>query len=1212
VAAVPSNDPDDARAKAVQQAAEAAAIMQKFTFLQHLQRSPAAVLRLKAQQAAGLEKDKAADHAAKTESGKNPAPDADKLVSDEFVAGDWKAIGKYLATLPKDQGPKVYTTMLAMMVGGKNLLSPDDVLALADASPADLEDQQFTLLGQLLQRSRADLGVPRAALLHLKAGTERMGGSDPAKRLAAARFLSEAGMIDAAQSYLPPLEYVLKSKDPRILNLVANCKLKAAVTGDDKIALRAAWDLTNLVIAMPSVANAAQSEAIDRALQLAAIMPEKDVSQWIKKLALENRLLCMTILAQSSQYAEDTFRARAIEPRAQAIAAQHRLGTALLDLPVKDREAWAETIRVLSLGWLNEATYAVNFESELEESDRAAGVGGRDPLAGLSDLARLITSFQGGSASSSSLSSSSRMRRDRGGNNEPAPMDAGVLLATSPGDAWCRSVDPDLSRQLRRLTAIVTAEGNDRALTFAAIRASLKDDPKLARELAERYFNNWVTTLQGARSSSGEQSICYSGGHRSVFNNSQGGSSGGVPLIRAIQVRNLAALHDELKAVGELGTLPLHEQLLASAFDACHSPAEIYREEDIAQVFGNIDSMPPALAMQLASTMRTKLVSQWAKPETQTDAGTQRTDKDLVAEILRGYGLAKKIAAAAEKQAPQVPQIVMLEATLCFDEAEFQYGQKADLKTYAGLRDSAFAAYRKAGELYAKAAPQLPKAGQSADVYMRWFQSALGASDLAYLTRQDKPDADQIEHIAAAIHSLGGETADRHMEMFAQNVTSSMSEVPGNLKVHYLESAMRVLGDHPAGKAARDRLKFYDELLGEVQVHAEVDGDAKVGHGNPFGVRLSIRYTAALGRESNFFLSLLQKSNVGGREIDQPKIIEATIGEKLSQTFDVVMVRFHDLRTTPHGFGRPGWMETPLAYVVLQAKTPSVDRIPIIPIDLEFNDGSGSVLLPVASQVVLLDARDEQPPARPYKDLKIRQIWDDRRLASGSAQLEVLATAQGLIPPLDRLVDLSSSTMPGFHVIKVQDQRLEVKSLGTDGAETFPVTERRWTVEVSPDADAKTPPSQFAFPAAKAPVAAMEYQRYEDADVASVGPTIPLHLAASPRQISLWAGAVAAIVLALAIAIAIVLYAVRRRRTAAAGPRYRRPEPLTPFNAVVLLKRIQSDRALAISETERRALGETIADMEYRYFHRAAAPSARKDIVDDLSPVLDRWLKMAG
>ncbi len=137
--------------------------------------------------------------------------------------------------------------------------------------------------------------------------------------------------------------------------------------------------------------------------------------------------------------------------------------------------------------------------------------------------------------------------------------------------------------------------------------------------------------------------------------------------------------------------------------------------------------------------------------------------------------------------------------------------------------------------------------------------------------------------------------------MFGQGVVESISEIPPHLKPHYLRQAGRVLADQPAGEPVRQRLKFYDDLLGEVQLNIAVNGNAAVGHNRPFGGQLSIRCTTALGRESGGFSQLLQKnwSQTSNREIDYPKDIEQAVREKLSQAFDVEIVRFHDPKVAP-------------------------------------------------------------------------------------------------------------------------------------------------------------------------------------------------------------------------------------------------------------------------------------------------------------------------
>ncbi len=557
---------------------------------------------------------------------------------------------------------------------------------------------------------------------------------------------------------------------------------------------------------------------------------------------------------------------------------------------------------------------------------------------------------------------------------------------------------------------------------------------------------------------------------------------------------------------------------------------------------------------------------------------------------------------------PHRPDPVLLQATLSFDVAEFLYGQNADLKSYTSARDRAFGGFRKAAAQYAALVPDLAPQQQSVIVYRQWFQSALGASDLAYLTRQDRPDLDEIGRVAAAIRALGGPAAERHLRMFGEAVVASMGELPPHLKPHYLRQALRVLGDHPAGQAARGRLQFYDDLLGEVQLSIALDGSANVGHNQPFGVHLSIRYTNALGRESGGFVQLLQKtySQTSNREIDYPKEIEHSLAEKLSQAFEVQMVRFHDPKVAARGFGRQGWRETPLAYLVLRAKTPAVDRIPAVPIDLEFNDGAGVVLLPVTSAVVLIDARGPQPDPRPVAGLKIRQVLDDRRLEAGTAQLEVVAAGNGLIPGLERLLVLGDKSPPGFRVAKLQDPGLELKSLDTAGDQVRPVCERRWLLELAPAADGPGP--QFVFPKAVDAATAMTYQRYSDADIVDAAAVVPLH--GGPVFMRPWLVPLAglgAAVLAAALGVAGYRRARRRRLAPARGPSYHCPDPLTPFTLLELLRRLHRDEALPIADGDRHALGETIDALERQFFHRSAEPAANPD----LAGIANRWLAAA-
>ena len=131
----------------------------------------------------------------------------------QVVVGDWAAVKGHLAALPEDMASKVYSHLLALLSRADQApLLPDDILALADAAPAEFDPSQLAALGPILAASLGQVDRPRAMLARI-AGDAHLGGSDPPKRLAAARLLIAAGMTEAAGPYLPDLAKVLQGAD---------------------------------------------------------------------------------------------------------------------------------------------------------------------------------------------------------------------------------------------------------------------------------------------------------------------------------------------------------------------------------------------------------------------------------------------------------------------------------------------------------------------------------------------------------------------------------------------------------------------------------------------------------------------------------------------------------------------------------------------------------------------------------------------------------------------------------------------------------------------------------------------------------------------------------------------------------------------------------------------------------------------------------------
>ena len=101
-----------------------------------------------------------------------------------------------------------------------------------------------------------------------------------------------------------------------------------------------------------------------------------------------------------------------------------------------------------------------------------------------------------------------------------------------------------------------------------------------------------------------------------------------------------------------------------------------------------------------------------------------------------------------------------------------------DLAIYVEKREAAFKGFARAAALYAQALPGIEEKEQSPRVFQQWFNANLGASDLAYVTRQQEPETNQLQQIRAAILALPGEAAERHLAAFAKQLGQSANTIP--------------------------------------------------------------------------------------------------------------------------------------------------------------------------------------------------------------------------------------------------------------------------------------------------------------------------------------------------------------------------------------------------------------------------------------------------
>jgi hypothetical protein len=1097
-----------------------------------------------------------------------------KVVSSPLVirvlSGDWPAIKKALAALPAEQGTAIYTILLETLAKDSgSVVLPQDVLALADAAPDTLKNHQLALLGDLVRRSLEQTEKPTDFLAALRTGTSRLGGNDPARREAAARLLLAASLVEEAAEFLPPLEPALAAKQAEVVQLHARYQALRGASLKDRLGLLRSWMLTQAVLGMPEAAEQVRAAASRRAFALATMIPPRLTDAWLKDVLSGDAAKGLDLLAGVAAQVSESFQQKEPSRRIAAIQLQSLAGQKLLAVRGAELDdSWKLALEMLTRGWINEA-------------QKSAGP----------ELRKIVVED----------------------DDKTPPLDAEMLLEIAPNSTWRQALHPDTAEHVQHLTGRLAIQTENHEVALAVIRDVAKHDKKLALAIANGLINP-VVDISIERSLYDDPFGSYPSSSRVPMNahqylshshwdrqQQQSGST-----TRAAQLRNLAQLSRLLGTLAEAGIRP-DEDSIAQAFAHCHSPAEVYREEDIQRVFGDIAKLSPETAKQLGELLRINLAGQWRNPEVQQQSGTQRTTQDQVKEVIAGYELAHRILAGAVVSAPDDVSLKTQAAGVSYDDAEFRYDQQVDLATYVGLRDTAFTTFLSAADAYARQLPKLEPTSHSVDVYWQWFQAALGTSDLGYLRASDEADRSQIERIAAAIERLGS-AEDRHRELFAQSAMDSLYETPAQLKPHLIREALRVIGDHPAGQPLVEQLALYDELLDEIELHWLIDGSERVGHNRSFGVRLALRATQAVLRENGgfaeFLVAVSPQNFSQSSQQNQPDVrrnLDRELREKLSEAFHIEALDFHPSPVKPRGCNRPGWRELPLAYAVLRAKDAAIDRLPEVQLDVDCADGGDRVRLPIRTHVAVLNARDALPPPRPASDIKLRQVLDDRQLAEGRVRLEMTASARGLTPDLNQLFAEETPKVAGLQVQNIVDQGINLASLEI-GEEISPQTERRWVVEYAAAGDEM--PATFTFPAPIAATTAVTREKYDDADILEAGATTTLNrplLASTKRWLWPIVGGTGLLILLTGGAM-IVLKRVRRSRRPVAE-KYLWPETMNPFSLLTVLKRMQADESLALSAEERRELQETVSHLDTSYFGRPAGQDA-----PDLETTLRRWI----
>ena len=551
------------------------------------------------------------------------------------------------------------------------------------------------------------------------------------------------------------------------------------------------------------------------------------------------------------------------------------------------------------------------------------------------------------------------------------------------------------------------------------------------------------------------------------------------------------------------------ESKVVNAFDLAYSNAEAYRDSHIERVFGKIAKMDERVFFLLAQKMHSNLGDRWRRVDIQRGSLTRRNEAQTYLMAEAGYASLLKMIDEWQASRPDAYKAILLGAVVLNDWSDFESFQDLaplePAKRLVAAKEKTLQSqdyFQRAATAYGRQVVRLQGNELTIDPYLSWFNAVLGIGSTGQVNLGRPMNRAALGHIRAAILALPGKLAPTHMGQLAKSLNSRLNDTNNplheDLKYRYLASTLVVTKDDPFSLGLKKRSDYLDELLSEIRVQTQVDGPNTVGVGQEFGLIVSVVHTEAMGRVARFgqylsndAIAIAAASKRRGPQVakgSEPQgprdEFEKKLTEGLSPFFDIRSITFAapDVKSRPTA--RPGWEETPLAYVLVRAKDASVDKIPPVQMELRFIDLSGPVTIPATSAETLLKVASGKPAPRPADKVEVTQTLDTRQFAiNGSLSLEVAATASGLVPELEDLLDLA----PLAAVAKVRQvtsiDPLMVKELNTWGEKVAPRTERRWSITVDGDAiRAADKATDVPFPTVKAANTTTVWRTYQDID----------------------------------------------------------------------------------------------------------------------------------
>lgn len=1104
--------------------------------------------------------------------------------SRDVTLGRWEEVKTYLAALPTGDATLAFRQIVTQLnapvtvrprkeltsLGAKQhqqqqYLRPEEFLALSDASQKAPDNAVLPQLAGLIKGARKP---PRDFFAVLAKGTRYFGLGDEETKARTARLLIEAGHLEETTPFLPAYKQAEEKKNYPALNLLGRYHAESHSADRDGDHLENAWKISLGIIREKKAPVNERAEALYRALALVPELKDGTGSDWLVRTFANASAEGFEILATVGTMASQVREHQSAEFRLEQLKLQTAAVAALTSNEKIDLKPWQE---VLTL-------YVRNWNAEAERSYRLDTSNSMRPQAKVDSFGNLFYSRYQPPVRQTST------------RVTPA-IPSGDLLRTRPDEQWLSQVDSPVRLENIALSAKLFLKVKEEEKAFPILKKLAKIKPEETKELVREMIQVWAENNNPNQQSRYRSSYSYYYGYNQRAET--------IPLTRSKQERNLKLLANMVTEVKALELDENFQEEFADAFIQAHSQAEVWRVEALTAVFGETSKLDAGTIASLLRRMRQNLALLWPNPKLQEQAKTNRKDKELEAQIFKGYSAAKNLCLDALDQQPDDWALKIQLASIKYEESNYKAGiashpEHSTTKAFA-LEDLAEAALD-----YISTLPLEDEEKESTEAFSTWFYAALGSPDLAALKAEHQPIPAEFPKIKAALESIPEASRQRHLDDFAKTLNSRLANVKADLKYRFLEAALQITGKHKRIEEAARVFEYYQDLVTEIELDVHLDGPDQIDASKPFGLFVNLRHTKEIERESGGFQRYLINQNnspysynYGRPTEDYRDKFEKAALSVLEEHFEIVSLTFHNSKVASRTDTEDGWTVTPYAYFLLKPKGPEIDAIPALKIDLDFLDTSGYVVLPIASAAIPIDASGKGP-ARPYRDLSLAMILDQRETEEeGNVTLEIRASGHGLVPPLDELIELP---IEGFEIASTDDRELQVDELDARTDDGAPISTHEWRLVLEP-ASNKLPKS-FTFPEVLANLSTekdegLTLQKYEDVDLVAVEQTTAIQggFSKSPPYLFF----LVLLIPAIGVGVYFLFFKKKAEIVVDQGPKL--PGTLTPVSLLAFLEGLQRDTKFP--KEARSKIQESIQSLKDRSF----GPSADVPDAEELKKI---------